>query len=154
MEEQGKRISAATVEGEEEEEAGEVDGEKTAMKWTAVGDARMEWRGDMRTGKEKTEVGRRSRRRRTARRKAKGNFSEKTEILERGVCLVGFSDFEKPLVVFSIMSIIYELTGDGSEMVFPENTNRMYSVVGAKFSDSGFSYLGQALNGSITVSKV
>lgn len=91
MEEQGKRISAATVEGEEEEEAGEVDGEKTAMKWTAVGDARMEWRGDMRTGKEKTEVGRRSRRRRTARRKAKGNFSEKTEILERGVCLVGFS---------------------------------------------------------------
>nr|GMD10930.1 hypothetical protein Iba_chr06eCG11010 [Ipomoea batatas] len=71
---------------------------------------------------------------------------------ERGVCLVGFSDFEKPLVVFSIMSIIYELTGDGSEMVFPENTNRMYSVVGAKFSDSGFSYLGQALNGSITVS--
>lgn len=62
-----------------------------------------------------------------------------------------FADFEKPLVVFSIMSIIYELTGDGSEMVFPENTNRMYSVVGAKFSDSGFSYLGQALNGSITV---
>nr|GMD08488.1 hypothetical protein Iba_chr06cCG17160 [Ipomoea batatas] len=48
MEEQGKRIRAATVEGEEEEEAGEADGEKTAMKWTAVGDARMEWRGDMR----------------------------------------------------------------------------------------------------------
>nr|GMD65253.1 G2/mitotic-specific cyclin-2 [Ipomoea batatas] len=106
----------------------------------------MEWRGDMRTGKEKTEVGRRSRRRRTARRKAKGNFSEKTEILERGVCLVGFSDFEKPLVVFSIMSIIYELTGDGSEMVFSgEIPIECIVFVGAKIFGFWVQLLGASL---------
>nr|GMD82747.1 hypothetical protein Iba_chr13fCG11010 [Ipomoea batatas] len=65
----GKEEEAATMEGEEEEEAGEVNGgektatveRKTAMKWTTMGDAGIGWRGDVREGKEKTKVGRRSR---------------------------------------------------------------------------------------------
>nr|GMD07566.1 hypothetical protein Iba_chr06cCG8440 [Ipomoea batatas]GMD10519.1 hypothetical protein Iba_chr06eCG7040 [Ipomoea batatas] len=67
----GKEEEAATMEGEAEEEAGEVNGgektatmeRKTAMKWTTMGDTGIGWRGDVRAGKEKTKVGRRSRRR-------------------------------------------------------------------------------------------